>query len=148
MAYYTLAELERIASLLPAPITLKVTATCWADLADEIEGMTFDDPTKKPSPKNFKALTLRAKHCLTVVNSGHDNDKVLDRVNRQEEERVQFRQWCEKIAVAPKFKKEIEAEGPEENNAPPPKEMVEEAWAKRKEWLVKVGAKIPQLSEL
>ena len=79
-------RLLRIAGLCaPVPTLIFVTSKDWAELAAEVLRV---QPKIVPDPSNFKEL--RVPPCLTVVNSGTEDQAVVDEANRAASEQCHF----------------------------------------------------------
>jgi hypothetical protein len=102
MSNYTLAQLQRISSLIQRDTLIFLTSANWGRLAAELDADTLTDKGNKPTPQNFKRLNLRAKQILTAVNSGSDDEAALDGLNRIAEEYSGYVWARDKFAVPAK----------------------------------------------
>jgi len=86
--------LRRIAALVGEanpPVRYFVSSTRWGNIAREMEMDFFNelaDPTNLPNPDNFKELKIGKG--LLVINSGTEDEDVVNLVNRAEAERCNF----------------------------------------------------------
>jgi hypothetical protein len=93
---FHLRVLQRISGLLPEDaevVTMFVTSTHWAAIAEEVEALIkqnpedVTDPSCRPTPANFKELRWGK---LLVVNSGSEDQAAVNLANQMEAERTHF----------------------------------------------------------
>ena len=93
--------LRRIAALIgpvAEPVRYFVTSTRWGNIAKEIEAEyvnNLSDPTNLPKPDTFKEMHIGKG--LLVINSGTEDQDVVNIVNRAEAERVNFQKRREAL---------------------------------------------------
>lgn len=84
-------QLQRISGLVgDTPSRMFLTASHWGQVADEIKRQypsALANPAGLPTPANFKALKIGA---LTVLNSGTDDDDVVNLMNEEDAKRANF----------------------------------------------------------
>lgn len=80
-------ELWTIAGLCePVPTIMFLTSTNWRELAAEVLKVQPGLP-EAPTPKNFRELIVG---CLTVVNSGSEDQDAVDEANVQAAQQANF----------------------------------------------------------
>jgi hypothetical protein len=96
--------LRRIAALVgdaKPPVRYFVSSTRWGNIARELKmdyALAFTDPTNLPNPDNFKEMMIG--NGLLVINSGTEDENVVNFVNRAEAERCNFAKKRDNLRVA------------------------------------------------
>src|SRR5216684_2086765 len=103
---YTLKHLEQVAGLIQCDTICFLTSTQWARLAAELPVGSLTDKGRLPKPGNFSRLNIRARHILTVVNSGTEDEDVCRVANWEAERKSNFREARDRFAMPAGSKKD------------------------------------------
>lgn len=123
---YSLNHLEQVAGLIQCDTTCFLTSTQWSRLAAELPVDTLTDKGRMPTPGNFSRLNIRAKHILTVVNSGTEDEDVCRVANYEAERKANFREARDRFAIRPDQKKDALEFVDAESTWQPPEDLTRE----------------------